>query len=126
MMYRGWGLTPQAREEILLRFPPIYPEVRCDHVTMELCHDGAEPPETAVIRAYGTIDFDGYQVLAVTVDGAVHQPRRDRIYHVTISHDHGKPSSGAGLVLGKPSSSLTLIQSFLVPAIPFVRKVGDK
>lgn len=124
MHYRGWKLTAQAREEILLRHPATRSDVRCNHITHDLCAADAEPPETATIRAYGIIDMEGYQVLAVSVDGMLYQPRRDRLYHVTVSHDAGLPSSHAGLLLLEKRGLIQPISGFMLPAMPFVGEVG--
>lgn len=124
MHYKGWRLTAQAREEILARCPATREAVRCDHVTLDLCRVEDVAPESANIRAYGVLDMEGYQVLAVTVDGKLLQPREDRLFHVTISHDKGIPSSHAGLLLREKRRLIRPLQSFMVPAIPFVGTVG--
>lgn len=125
--YNGWGLTDQGREMVLSAHPPVYEDVRCDHVTLDLCKEETPAPDTATIRAYGYLEFDGYQILAVAVDGQLYQPRRDRMFHVTISHLMGEPSSHAGLILMQQKRTVKhLKQPFILPVVPFVRMLGQK
>lgn len=124
MFYTGWGLTEQAKEMVLDRHPAVFPVVRCDHVTQDLCRIEQEPPLPASIRAYGYLEWEGYQILAVTVDGALYQPRKERMYHVTISRADGLPSSHAGLVLKERQCIIRPITSFMLPTVPFIRAFG--
>lgn len=124
MMYSGWDLTAQAIELILVRTAPIYPEVRCKHVTYDVAEVISEAPPPVTIRAYGVLDYQDYQVLAVTVDGKLMQPRKDRMFHVTISHGIAMPSSHAGVLLKEQVRRIKPIQPFLLPAVPFVRPLG--
>lgn len=124
MFYTGWGLTDQAKEMVLDRLPATFPVVRCDHVTQDLCRVEQEPPLPASIRAYGVLEWEGFQILAVTVDGALYQPRKDRMYHVTISREDGLPSSHAGLILKERQCVIRPVQSFMLPTVPFIRAFG--
>lgn len=124
--YNGWGLTDQGREMILTAHPACFEDVRCDHVTLDLCKEETPAPDTATIRAYGYLEFEGYQILAVAVDGQLYQPRRDRMFHVTISHDMGKPSSHAGLILKERQCIIRPIKPMVLPVVPFVRVLGQK
>lgn len=124
MFYNGWGLSATMRGSILAYIPATRPVVRCDHVTHDLCPIDTPPPERAVITAYGVLDMEGYQVLAVMVNGRHMQPRGDRFYHVTMSHDPLCPSSHAGLLLNKFSERVVPIRPFEIETTPFVRAVG--
>lgn len=123
MFYNGWGMSATMRQAILNAIPPTRPVVRCDHVTRDLCRERDSAPPPAQIVAYGVLDMEGYQVLATMVNGDRHQPRGDRLYHVTLSHDEGIPSSHAGVLLLAEQKHIKAIVPFSIWATPFVRAV---
>lgn len=127
MRYKGWALTPQAREMVLGQFPAIMEDVRCEHVTLDLFGDDDDEtlPDPAAIRVYGSLSWDGYQILAVTVDGKLTQPRKDRFFHVTISKRPGLPSSQSGIILKERVRHILPCRPFMLLTVPFNRQLGD-
>jgi hypothetical protein len=83
----GWKLSPDERESLLQRFPPKYPNVVADHVTLRTGATSGTPlprePESA--RIIGRAD-DGssLECLVVELDGTTDRPDGST-YHLTWS-----------------------------------------
>ncbi len=91
MAVTGWKLDPTQRAQLLERFPPTWPDVIADHVTLkaDACvHEALPVQETAEI--VGIVDDgDGLQALIVSIDGST--DRADgSTYHITWSLDRSR------------------------------------
>lgn len=88
-MTTGWKLDRDQREALLCRFPPLYPNVIADHVTLLANHLGgmtAEPPgdaEMPVIVGYSH-DGEGVEAMVVSIGGTTQRPHGSR-WHITWS-----------------------------------------
>jgi len=124
--YKGWGLANPAHYDILSRFSPRFDVVRADHVTLDLCKAEDAPPPPAEIIAYGRLYLldEGFDILAVAVNGRLFQPREDRMFHITLSHQKGLSSGYSGLLLKKFDEKVEIIPPFHVQTTPFVRMMG--
>ena len=82
----GWKLPGDEREQLLERFPPKYPKVVADHVTLRV---GATPetplPRKPRAQVVGRAD-DGssLECLVVELDGTTDRPDGST-YHITWS-----------------------------------------
>jgi hypothetical protein len=84
----GWKLDPADRKRLLTLFPPLFPNVVADHVT--LCartSEGTPLPSERVGEVVGEIDDGrGVQALVVRIRGTT--ARSDgSTYHITWSLD---------------------------------------
>ena len=87
----GWAVDPAQREALLRRFPPAYPDVIADHVTLR-AHVGPEtppPPDVAAEIVGEADDGAGVQAMVVRIDGTTDRPDGST-YHITWSLDRGK------------------------------------
>ncbi|MDX3899689.1 MAG: hypothetical protein QHC40_04135 [Sphingobium sp.] len=91
MAVTGWMLDRKEREELLERFPPEWPDVIADHITLdaEAGEDDA-PPEAEQAEIVGGInDGQGLQAMVVAIDGST--DRSDgSTYHITWSLDRAR------------------------------------
>lgn len=87
----GWSLDRAQRERLLEHFPPAYPDVVADHVTLAagVSEDAAPPPDTAAEIVGRTDDGAGVQALVVRIDGATARPGGG-VYHLTWSLDRAR------------------------------------
>jgi hypothetical protein len=124
-LFAGWRLVPTARDELLRRFPPIYPVVRADHVTCDVNWpvDQPEPP-IATIALYGMLTTAHFQIAAVSVGREIFQPRRDRLYHITISRQDGVSSGEAGKILFTATHLIQPVPAMIINAMPFVEPMA--
>ena len=96
----GWKLPRDEREILLERFPPRYPEVIADHVTLRV---GASPdtplPRKPDARIVGRAD-DGnsLECLVVELDGTSDRPDGST-YHITWSLGPGRKARESNDVL---------------------------
>lgn len=87
----GWKLDPGDREQLLVRFEPLFPDVIADHITLLTGTDHKTPlPRETRGEIVGEIDDGaGVQALVVTIGGSTH--RRDgSTYHITWSIDRAR------------------------------------
>jgi hypothetical protein len=87
-IYVGWVLRADDRAALLARFPPAFPDVVADHVT--LCRDDA-PNASGLAERRGrvvgrVVDPAGVEVLVVEIDGTTDRPGGGT-YHLTWSID---------------------------------------
>lgn len=87
----GWKLDPTEREALLRLFPPRWPDVVADHVTLASRRAGPRP---IPIEHEGLIvgradDGDGLQVLVVEIGGTTDRPDGST-YHITWSLDRAR------------------------------------
>lgn len=82
----GWKLDREEREALLVRFPPLWPDVIADHVTLESDTDAALPPQVGATIVGEVSDGKGLQAMVVAIDHATDRPDGS-IYHITWSID---------------------------------------
>ena len=84
----GWKLDPRERAELLGRFPPRWPDVVADHVTLQAdAPDNAPLPAETAGELVGCVDDDhGLQAMVVQIGGTTDRPDGGT-YHVTWSLD---------------------------------------
>ncbi|KKC25999.1 hypothetical protein WP12_11485 [Sphingomonas sp. SRS2] len=84
----GWKLDPIQRAELLRRFPPRWPDVVADHVTLQANapHDAALPAATAGELVGRIDDGQGLQAMVVRIAGTTARPDGS-VYHITWSLD---------------------------------------
>ncbi len=80
-------LTPECRAELLNIFPPKYPLVAADHITMGTGSSREIPGEMLVIGVAD--DGKGIQALVLEVNGHRYRPDQNP-YHITWSYDPDK------------------------------------
>lgn len=78
MTVTGWKLNEVDRAALLRRFPPAWPNVIADHVTLDV---NAGPrdifPQGAPAQIVGGIgDGDGVQAMVVSIGGTTDRPTR--------------------------------------------------
>ncbi len=87
----GWKLDDGERSSLLNRFPPLWPDVIADHITLQsdVAEDAALPePQRAEI--VGSIsDGEGLQALIVVVGGNSGRPDGGT-FHITWSLDRSR------------------------------------
>lgn len=91
MPVTGWKLSPDERAQLLERFPPTWPDVIADHVTLKADASADEPlPVQAAAEIIGSVDDgEGLQALIVSIDGSTDRPDGST-YHVTWSLDRSR------------------------------------
>ena len=112
----GWKLDRSDRAQLLLRFPPAYPEIVADHVTHT--PDDASRPRAHMGRIIGRAD-DGEGVEAMVVEIAGHIRRPDGgVYHVTWSLGPGREAKESNTVIAEKGWEAlpTPVDVALVPA----------
>lgn len=84
----GWNLDRADRSALLARFPPRYPDVDADHVTLRGHSRPDEPPPAgAPAEVVGRADDGrGLECLVVAIAGATDRPDGST-YHLTWSLD---------------------------------------
>lgn len=85
--YAAYVLTPAARDLVLEKFPPKFPDVIAHHVTYQFGSNEAPPPASIVVVGY-TSD-DSLECLVVSVDGSTERPDGST-YHITLSLDRSQ------------------------------------
>ncbi|MDX3911635.1 MAG: hypothetical protein QHC67_17765 [Sphingobium sp.] len=88
MPVTGWMLDRKQREELLERFPPEWPDVIADHITLDARAAENDPlPEAEGAEIVGGInDGEGLQAMVVAIDGSTDRPDGST-YHITWSLD---------------------------------------
>ena len=104
MPVTGWKLDREGREQLLERFPPEYPEVIADHITLDANADRVDPLlEAAHAEIVGGIDDgEGLQAMVVAIDGST--DRADgSTFHITWSLDrqHGRKAVESNKVIAE-------------------------
>lgn len=81
----GWKLDIDQRNALLERFPPAYPDVVCDHVTLKFEQGRAfEPTDTQGEIIGFANDRQGVQAAVVEIAGSSARPDGG-VYHITWS-----------------------------------------
>jgi len=87
----GWKLDEDERAMLLERFPPEWPDVIADHVTLDPSagREGPLPHEDEGEIVGAINDQEGLQALVVAIDGATERPDGST-YHITWSLDRAR------------------------------------
>jgi hypothetical protein len=87
----GWKLDEAERAALLERFPPEWPDVIADHITLEgHAADDAPLPTAEHGEIVGGInDGEGLQAMVVAIDGSADRPDGST-YHITWSLDRSR------------------------------------
>lgn len=82
----GWKLASEDRERLLGRFPPRFPRVVADHVTLAARVASDTPlPDALPATVVGQVsDGRGVEALVVAIDGSTNRPDGST-YHLTWS-----------------------------------------
>ena len=81
----GWKLDRDQRGELLQQFPPRYPRVDADHVTLRRAPPDAPLPEQAEAEIVGRADDGaGVEAMVVRLNGTTDRPDGST-YHITWS-----------------------------------------
>lgn len=122
--YAGWGLPEPTRKQILGMLPPLHPEVRCEHVTLQTVPAWARIPPPAEIIVRGMYYDDHCEALVVQVNGIVTRPSDGLLFHLTMSHVAGFESRLIGERLLQFASSVSQIDPWpILGTVPFVRPI---
>ena len=87
----GWAIEEDQRRALLSEFPPAYPDVVADHITLwSKQPPDAEPP----LETHGQIigradDGQGVEAMVVRIAGT-HQRPDGSVYHITWSLDRSR------------------------------------
>jgi hypothetical protein len=87
----GWKLDDGERSALLERFPPEWPDVIADHVTLDMRAGRETPlPRETDGEVVGAInDEEGLQALVVAIGGTTDRPDGST-YHITWSLDRAR------------------------------------
>jgi len=100
-VYYAYEVAQHIQQDLLKRYPPLFPDVLCHHITYSLTKQiPSNNPVTVKIE--GFVSDDKVQAAVVSVDGERYQPNGRR-FHITWSIDR---AAGA-----KPAMSNALIAS---------------
>ena len=95
----GWRLDRDQRNELLQQFPPRYPNVVADHVTLHVGADRAALPEETRGEIVGRIDdCNGVEAMVVRIGGTTDRPDGST-YHITWSLADGRRARESNDVL---------------------------
>jgi len=87
----GWKLEDGQRKALLERFPPEWPDVIADHVTLDAqaACDAPLPSETSGEVVGAINDGEGLQTLVLAIGGTTARPDGGT-YHITWSLDRAQ------------------------------------
>jgi hypothetical protein len=95
----GWKLDPAEREALVRRFPPAYPNLVADHVTLAKgAKDAALPQENEGEIIGRADDGKGVEAMVVRIAGTSDRPDGS-IYHITWSLEDGRAAKESNDVL---------------------------
>ena len=96
----GWKLDRSQRTELLQQFPPRYPNVVADHVTLKFGAGSEAPmPEAAIGEIVGRgDDGNGVEAMVVAIGGTTERPDGST-YHITWSLADGRAAKESNDVL---------------------------
>ena len=91
MPVTGWKLEEEERRLLLERFPPRWPDVLADHITLDAQARAQDPlPVARKAEIVGNIsDGAGLEAMVVTIDGTTARPDGSS-YHITWSIDRSR------------------------------------
>jgi hypothetical protein len=107
----GWKLDPDQRRELLQQFPPKFPNVVADHVTLEgKAADDAPLPEESEGEIVGRVDDGrGVEAMIVSIGGTTDRPDGST-YHITWSLEDGRE--------GRESNDVLAAQNWVMFDLP--------
>ncbi len=87
----GWELDREQRKELLLQFPPKFPGVVADHVTLrsKVRRESGLPGEVTAEIVGRIDDGKGVEAMVVSLDGTTERPDGSS-YHITWSLGEGR------------------------------------
>ena len=87
----GWKIDKADRARLLTRFPPLWPDIVADHVTLKAGAGERDPlPPHASAQIVGSVsDGTGLQALVVAIGGRTDRPGGGA-YHITWSLDRAR------------------------------------
>lgn len=96
MATTGWKLEDPQRSALLERFPPEWPDVIADHITLatDVGADEPLPGATQATIVGGISDGKGLQAMVVTINGTSDRPDGGT-YHITWSLDRSRGRKAA-------------------------------
>jgi hypothetical protein len=96
----GWKLDRDQRTELLQQFPPRYPNVDADHVTLTVrASQSALLPEETTGEIVGRVDDGkGVEAMVVRLGGTTDRPDGST-YHITWSLKDGRKAKESNDVL---------------------------
>jgi hypothetical protein len=95
----GWKLDRDQRGELLQQFPPCYPNVDADHVTLARAQPEAPLPEEADAEIVGRADDGaGVEAMVVRLNGTTDRPDGST-YHITWSLADGREAKESNDVI---------------------------
>ncbi|HEX8468822.1 MAG TPA: hypothetical protein VF620_13555 [Allosphingosinicella sp.] len=96
----GWKVDREQRKELLQQFPPRYPNVDADHVTLrtKAAEDALLPEETLGEIVGRTDDGKGVEAMVVAIGGTTDRPDGST-YHITWSLEPGREARESNDVL---------------------------
>lgn len=99
--YVGWAVDRTEREALLKRFPPRYPQVVADHVTLKFgVTDMTLPAETSGQIVGEADDGQGVQALVVAIGGTTDRPDGST-FHITWSLRPGRKAKESNDVIAE-------------------------
>ena len=98
----GWKLDPGQRAELLRQFPPLYPNVDADHVTLasDVPPDAPLPAPADAEIVGRADDRAGVEAMVVRLDGATARPDGST-YHITWSLGEGREARESNAVIAR-------------------------
>lgn len=98
----GWKLDEEQRRELLQQFPPHYPHVVADHVTLKAkVSQEAPPPDAVTGEIVGLADDGrGVEALVISIGGTTDRPGGGT-YHLTWSLDTGPEAQESNDVIAR-------------------------
>lgn len=98
----GWKLDGEQRKELLLQFPPRFPEVVADHVTLSArVASSSELPSETIGEIVGRVDDGkGVEALIVGIGGTTDRPDGST-YHITWSLAKGRRAKESNDVIAR-------------------------
>lgn len=100
MSYNGWMISDSDRAKLLALFPPVFPNVKMSHVTLEHGCDPYEIPVNADLCVVGYVTDNVAQVLVVEVNGTSERPDKGT-FHITVSFANGASAKESLVTLEK-------------------------
>ena len=97
----GWKVDPEQRRELLLQFPPRYPQPVADHVTLstKVAADSGLPGDNLGEIVGRADDGRGVEALVVRIGGTTDRPDGST-YHITWSLAEGRQARESNDVIG--------------------------
>lgn len=91
MVVLGWKLAPASRDFLVDIFPPRWPDLVADHVTLDAQATRRDPPPPrprAEVIGHAD-DGEGLEALMVAIDGCPDRPDGS-LFHITWSLDRAR------------------------------------